>query len=549
MSSDLNVRETQEDRQEDRQNEPEDPHRWAALIIFTLFSFTNAFQWVTFASIESSARVYFFLNTFQLNLLSMIFMIIYIVFVFFTCTTFELWGVRKGLLIGTGLNALGSILKLEPGLSYPSFTSMMIPQTINAVAQLFVLSTPPLLAAQYFREDARVFANAIASTGNLLGSAAGLLVPALIVRDAVKSQFQILFGIQLGLSCVIFLACVFFLKSPMYHDGALRFSQTRSSDDSMRNPNEDGPNVTCKENSAAAAAVEPSHETTHDSLSDDNKMADEKASLPYPNDNPTSDPDANSSQRTGCWEKIRSSGQWKVSVEVIQTLKTLFTNRDFMFLLGAFCITTGSIWSIASVLAQVYSPFGISEIFAGISGAGNVVVGTVVAYLVGLWVDRYHRYKYPIIICLIGSLIVMVSFIVILFKAPPYTSLMTGLCVFFVIFAGVFQITAVPLCFEFAMEITYPLTESVPGAVMMACSNLTSLIMVVVASVIIGDGVPSQSAATYVIILIVGVSSLGLLCSCFPREVLRRRENVLGHQDSLVSEPYTPLEEEEVREL
>lgn len=523
---------------------PEDPNRWVALIIFTLFSFTNAFQWVTFASIESSARTYFNLDTFQLNLLSMIFMIIYIVFVFFTCTTFELWGVRKGLLIGTGLNALGSILKLEPGLSYPSFATMMIPQSLNAVAQLFVLSTPPLMAAQYFREDARVFANAIGSTGNLLGSAAGLLIPALIVRDPIKSEFQILFGIQVGLSCAIFLACVFCLKSPLHHDGASRFDPTIRSTSSFRSAEGEYGKLSSKKGNTPADAEEAAHHAPLDSvLVDENPM------------NTQNDANGRSASgehsSPGCWETLRSSGQWKVSVEVIQTLKFLFTNRDFMFLLGAFCITTGSIWSMASVLAQVYSPFGISEIFAGISGAGNVVVGTVTAYVVGLWVDRYHRYKLPIIICLIGSLVVMACLIVILFVAPSHTSLITGLSVFVVIFAGVFQITAVPLCFEFAMEITYPLTESVPGAVMMACSNLTSLIMVLIASVIIGDDSPSKSAARYVIILIVGVSSLGMVCSCFPREVLRRREHGLAHSETLLSaEAHAPIEDgEEEREV
>lgn len=77
-------------------------------------------------------------------------MIIFAAGAYFTCTTFENWGVRKGLLIGTLLNALGSILKVVPGLQYPSYASMMGPQVLNALAQLFVLSTPPLIAAQYF---------------------------------------------------------------------------------------------------------------------------------------------------------------------------------------------------------------------------------------------------------------------------------------------------------------------------------------------------------------------------------------------------------------
>lgn len=449
-----------------------DPNRWVALILFSIFSFINAFQWVTFSSIENSARIFFSLTTMQLNLLSMIFMIVFVLFVLLACTLFERWGVRTGVLIGSGLTALGSIFKFAPGLNYPSFISMFIPQTVSSIGQLFVLSVPPLLAAEYFDENGRVFANAVGATANLLGSAAGLLLPPLIVPDPEKSQFEILFGLQLGISCIIFILSFIFIKEPK-----VRLQQNASG----QLPNEDS-------------------ET--------------------PSDN------------------------WKTPfVEVGATLNKILTNRDFLCVLGAFTFTTGSIWSIASIIAQIYEPFGLSQIHAGVSGAGNVVAGTVAAYFVGAWVDRHHVYKIPIICCLCGSLIVMCMFCVLLAKPPASETTMAGCAIFLIVFAGVFQITSVPLCFELAMEVTYPVSESVPGAVLMAMSNLLSLIIVVGVSVVIGSGYPTKQNALYSVVIIVCISALGLLSILGVRERLRRKAAM--EQDALSSMFLGPIDLED----
>ncbi|KPA75384.1 hypothetical protein ABB37_08661 [Leptomonas pyrrhocoris] len=157
-------------------------------------------------------------------------------------------------------------------------------------------------------------------------------------------------------------------------------------------------------------------------------------------------------------------------------------------------------------------------------GAVNVVVGTIVAYLVGMWVDRRRRYKYPLLGCLIGSVLCCVGLIVILLKAPANTPTMDALCSAIYIFAGVFQNTAIPICFEFAMEISYPLTESVPGALLMAGANLCSLVMLSVSSAMLGNGVVSKSSCVNVLILITCVCFVGALLAVFPHEKLYRRD-------------------------
>lgn len=436
-----------------------DPNRWFALISFSIFSFSNAAEWVTFSSIELSTREYFSLTTMQLNLLSMIFMIVFILFFFLSCTVFDQWGLKKGLLIGNCLNAAGSILKFALGLKFPSFTTLIIPQAILALAQLFVSSTPPLLAAQYFPIEKRVFATAVSSSANLLGSAAGLLIPPLIVNEASTDQFQILFGLQLALSCAVFLASLLFLKNP----------KSESTDNSDETP-------------------------------------------------------FNNSNTPMTWTAC--AGEMWVG------LKLLFTNKNFLFLLSAFSITTGSIWSVASILAQIYYPVGLSQLDAGIASAGNVLGGSVVAYFLGLWLNESRRFRVPTISCLSCSLVMMIGFLITCLAAPANTFPAKFLCIFFVIIAGFFQITLVPLFFEFGVDITYPVAESLPGAVFMAFSNLISLIIILATSFIMGSGLPSKHSAIYCVILIVGISVLGLISFCFTQHTTPSKKKKNDHNEN-----------------
>lgn len=213
-----------------------------------------------------------------------------------------------------------------------------------------------------------------------------------------------------------------------------------------------------------------------------------------------------------------------VMEEIYVTISSLAKNRDFVCLWIAFSIGMGSVWTFASVLAQISTPFGISEVLAGVSGASNVVAGTVMSYLVGLIVDRCHRYRIPLIVCFAGSVVWCVGYVVIMAKVPRNTELMNALSLVIYITAGLFQNTSLPVCFEFAMEISYPHQESVPGALLMAGANLMSLIMVLIASAMLGDGEAAPEAAQNVVIMIVCFCAVGFFFACFPREHLRRRE-------------------------
>ena len=62
---------------------------------------------------------------------------------------FDAWGLRVGVTVGTGLNALGTWVRWE-GRNPDGFVWALVGQTLAAVAQPFLLACPSLLASMWF---------------------------------------------------------------------------------------------------------------------------------------------------------------------------------------------------------------------------------------------------------------------------------------------------------------------------------------------------------------------------------------------------------------
>lgn len=527
-----------------------DPQRWAVLLIFCVYSASNAIQWITYAPIATAVKEFFHLTTNQLNWLSSVYMIVFAVGAYLTCTTFERWGVRRGVLVGCSLNALGSILKLAPGIQVPQYTVLIVSQTLNSVAQLFVLSTPPLIAAQYFAPQHRAFATAIAATANNVGNAIALFTPPLIVRKGVSREFYLLFGVQAGLCCGVLLFAFLFLKAPAFQAPSSALLGQRSTitnerreepddgDDNHRVGDSNDEDELFASPTAATApagkAAGPAPSAVTGDVAPTTTAALSDASGLRPRVRCSADAGSESKKRpVSFWRRVQNNEEVITFLEVGHTVYRLCRNRDFLFLLIAFSISVGSVWTYSSVLAQILEPFGLSATMAGIAGALNVLAGVIMAYLVGLWVDRKRKYKKVVIVCLCGSVVTCLGLMALMLKGTPGTNLMVGLSVFIYVFAGAFQGTATPISFEFAMEITYPLPESVPGAMLMAGANVVSLILLSVASEMLGNGVPSKMQCVYVVVLIIAVCAVGAVLSFFPRERLHRRAAEVSAQEQL----------------
>ncbi|XP_043490525.1 feline leukemia virus subgroup C receptor-related protein 1 [Polistes fuscatus] len=191
--------------------------RWLILMIFVLYSASNAMQWIQYSIIANIVERYYKVTSVLVDLTSMIYMITYIPFIFPASYLLDKFGLRVAVIMGAIGTAIGSWVKVfsvSPNLFWITF----IGHTIVAVSQTFVLSVPARLAAVWFGPDQVSSACSIGVFGNQLGIAIGFLFPPILVPNSddtelVERGFQIMFYIVAALTSLILVLILLFFKA------------------------------------------------------------------------------------------------------------------------------------------------------------------------------------------------------------------------------------------------------------------------------------------------------------------------------------------------
>ena len=81
-------------------------YRWVVLLAFMSIIVVNQLLWITFAPITSTAVEYYRVSELSIGLLSLIFMIVYILVSFPASWVIDTYGVRVGVGIGAALTGI-----------------------------------------------------------------------------------------------------------------------------------------------------------------------------------------------------------------------------------------------------------------------------------------------------------------------------------------------------------------------------------------------------------------------------------------------------------
>ncbi|MBA3010912.1 MAG: MFS transporter [Proteobacteria bacterium] len=143
-----------------------DPYRWVVLFVFALISAIIQIQWLTFASIAREARLFYQVSALQIDLLSLIFMGVFLVVCIPASYIIDTFGIRIGLGIGAVLTGIFGLMK---GVFPHDYTLVVIAQTGLAVAQPFILNAATKVAVQWFPLLERALAVGIATLAQFAG--------------------------------------------------------------------------------------------------------------------------------------------------------------------------------------------------------------------------------------------------------------------------------------------------------------------------------------------------------------------------------------------
>lgn len=176
-------------------------YRWVVLLAFMFVVIVNQLLWITFAPITGSAATYYAVSDLSIGLLSMSFMIVYIVVSIPASWVIDTYGIRVAVGIGAVLTGVFGLLR---GLAAGNYTVVLVSQIGIAVGQPFILNSITTVAARWFPLQERATASGLGSLAMYLGIVAGMaLTPYLVLQSGIDSML-IVYGIVAVIAALVF---------------------------------------------------------------------------------------------------------------------------------------------------------------------------------------------------------------------------------------------------------------------------------------------------------------------------------------------------------
>ena len=180
-------------------------YRWVVLVTFMFVVAVNQLLWITFAPITGNAATYYGVSDLSIGLLSMSFMIVYVVISIPASWVIDTYGVRVAVGIGAVLTGVFGLLR---GILAPNYTYVLIAQIGIAIGQPFILNAVTTVAARWFPIKERATAAGLGSLAMYLGILTALvLTPYLTIRSEIGGMLLI-YGIVSVISVVVFFVFV-----------------------------------------------------------------------------------------------------------------------------------------------------------------------------------------------------------------------------------------------------------------------------------------------------------------------------------------------------
>ena len=180
-------------------------YRWVVLLAFMFVVAINQLMWITFAPITGSAATYYGVSDLSIGILSMSFMIVYIVVSIPASWAIDTFGIRIAVGIGAGLTGIFGLLR---GLLAHDYTLVLIAQIGIAIGQPFILNAITSVAARWFPVQERATAAGFGSLAMYLGILAALaLTPYLTIQSQINGML-LTYGIVSMIAVVVFFAFV-----------------------------------------------------------------------------------------------------------------------------------------------------------------------------------------------------------------------------------------------------------------------------------------------------------------------------------------------------
>jgi len=386
-------------------------YRWMVLLSFVIISIMTQVLWITFAPITSTAAQFYHTSDLMIGLLSMSFMIMFILVFLPSAYVIDTWCFRTAVGIGAVLTA---VFGLTRGVFASNFTIVLISQIGIAIGQPFVIGAITKIAARWFLAEERATASGIGTLALYLGPLLAMLLTPFLVLHIGMRRMLLVYGLASAA------AAAFFLLVAREHP-------------------------------------------------------------PTP---------------AGRDERVL----------MLDGLKSMLRQRDFIFLLVMFFVGLGMFNSVSTWIEDIIRPRSFTISQAGMLGGLMLIGGIIGAVIISLLSDQLRRRKPFIILALVGLIPGLMG---MTYFSSYWLLLVSGFTF------GFFLLSAGPIGFQYAAEITHPAPEGT--------SNILLLVMGQVSGIVFIFGMdalksPATGAMTASLLILAGLTVICVILSATVRE-------------------------------
>ena len=346
-------------------------YRWLVLAAFVFVASVTQVLWITFAPITGPAAGFYGKSDLMIGLLSMVFMIVYILVAIPAAWAIDTWGFRAAVGLGAVLAAVFALLR---GLFASNYTVVLIAQVGIAVGQPLQIGAITKIAARWFPARERATAAGLGTLALYAGPLAAMLLSPYLYLRIGMARMLLLYGVAAAAAAALFLA-----------------------------------------------------------------VAREHPPTPAGRDE---------------------------RVLMFEGLKSMLRQRDFLFLLVMFFVGLGLFNSVSTWVEDIIRPRGFTISQAGSLGGLMLVGGIVGAIAVPLISDKIRRRKPFIVMALAG---LVPGLIGMTYATSAGLLFLSGFAF------GFFLLSAGPIGFQYAAEMTHPAPEGTSNSLVLLMGQVSGI--------------------------------------------------------------------------
>jgi len=180
-------------------------YRWVMLSVYMIIIAVNQLLWITFAPITNEAVQHYGVSDLKIGILSMCFMIVYLVVSIPASWIIDTYGIRIGVGMGAVFTGLFGLLR---GLVSSNFNLLLMAQIGIAIGQPFLLNAITKVAARWFPIEERATASGLGTLSSYLGILTGMILTPWLVNGSGIPRMLHIYGIFALISAVVFIVFV-----------------------------------------------------------------------------------------------------------------------------------------------------------------------------------------------------------------------------------------------------------------------------------------------------------------------------------------------------